>query len=226
MTIKQTKIGWGFWLKWVLATTVGFSISIFILHILFSVVGEMLGDIPDNSFIAQLADNMLFTLAVYLIPAGAGAGIIQWLILRRRVSRVGWWAPAMVAGFFLAFVLLYALSITFKGHYTNMLPEHIMPFVFLALGGTLAGVFQWFFMRKHISQAGWWVLASAVGWSLGTAVWRLGDWFLYEWVGFRPGGLFEFLHILNASGLLFGIIMGAVTGGALVWLLRQPVNVK
>ncbi|MGB3345861.1 MAG: hypothetical protein WBA71_01215 [Candidatus Humimicrobiia bacterium] len=56
------------------------------------------------------------------------------------------------------------------------------------------------------------MLASAVGWSLGAVVW-FSSWF-------------RFLGILNAIGLFFVIIMGAVTGGALVWLLRQPVNVK
>jgi len=225
MTIEQTKIGWGFWLKWVLATTVGFSICTIVFFILGKFVAFMIGYPHEDPFFYHLAYN------IYFIVVCTGVGIIQWLILRRRVSRVGWWAPAMVVGFVLTFVLLYALPIT-RNYFLSS--EHSFSFILvwsirLALGGTLAGVFQWFFLRRHISRAGWWVLASAVGWSLGAMVCWLGDLFLFKWIypiGPASSFLERFLHILNASGLLFGIIMGAVTGGALVWLLRQPVNVE
>jgi len=144
---------------------------------------------------------------------------MQWLILRRRVSRVGWWAPSIVAGMVLASALLLALSIARKYFLDSENFFALGMIILLSLGGTLAGVFQWFFLRRQISRAGWWVLASAVVWSLGAVVWSLGAvvWFS-SW--------FRFLGILNAMGLFFVIIMGAVTGGALVWLLRQPVNVK
>jgi hypothetical protein len=223
MTIKQTKIGWGFWLKWVLATTVGFIICLFILFYLGKAVAFMIGYPHEDDFFYWLAYN------IHFIATCAGVGIIQWLILRRRVSRVGLWAPAMVAGFVLASVLLYAPPITrnYLLEVKNIFARNIGWIMFLALGGTIAGLFQWFFLRRQISRAGWWVLASAVGWSLGEVVWQLGDWFLFERFGFGPaGGLLRFLRILNYSGLFFAIIMGVITGGALVWLLRQPLNVK
>lgn len=224
MTIKQTKIGWGFWLKWVLFTTIGFFIIILVGFVLFSdgILSRMIGDIADDFFFYQFAEIMMFILV------GAVVGIIQWLILRRRVSQVGWWAPAIVAGLVFASVLLYALPVA-RNYFLEV--ENIFAFrlgfiMLWSLGGTLASVFQWFFLRRQISLSGWWVLASAVGWSLGAVVWELSNWFLFERFGFGPGGLLEFLQILNAFGLFFGIIMGAVTGGAIVWLLRQPVNVK
>jgi ABC-type enterochelin transport system permease subunit len=65
-----------------------------------------------------------------------------------------------------------------------------------ALVGTLIGAMQWLILRWQVSRAGWWVLASA----LGSAV------------GFAPG---------QVAGQLVGV---AVTGIALVWLLRQPAQ--
>ena len=67
-------------------------------------------------------------------------------------------------------------------------------------------------MEAKPSQVGWgfwlyWVLASTVGWGLSMAV----------------GGAFEFM----AAGLFAlpvgGAVLGAVTGGTLIWLLRQPI---
>jgi hypothetical protein len=214
MKVKGSQVGWGFWLQWVLFSTVGFIICFFVLFILGYVV---FGDVPDYSFLHYFVNIMLFILV------GAGAGIIQWRILGRRVSRVSWWAPAIVAGMVLASVLLYALPIAMD-YFLEF--EHRFAFrpsfsMIWALGGTLAGVFQWFFLRRHISRAGWWVLASAVGWSLCAVVWEEFNRFLFERFGFVPGGVIGFLQLLNTFGLFSGIIMGAVTGGALVWLLRQ-----
>ena len=216
MKVKGSQVGWGFWLGWVLFSTVGFIICFFVLFILASVV---IGDVPDYSFLHYFVNIMLFILV------GAGAGIIQWRILGRRVSRVSWWAPAIVAGMVLASVLLYALPIAMD-YFLEF--EHRFAFrpgfsMIWALGGTLAGVFQWFFLRRHISRACWWVLASAVGWSLCAVVYGEFSRFLIERFGFVPGGVIGFLQLLNTFGLFSGIIMGAVTGGALVWLLRQPV---
>ncbi len=73
--------------------------------------------------------------------------------------------------------------------------------VVVALGGTVTGILQWLILRRHFSRAGWWVLASTVGLGFSMAV------------------------SLDSSSMLLvgGAVLGAVTGGALVWLLRQPV---
>ncbi len=63
--------------------------------------------------------------------------------------------------------------------------------------GTAVGVLQWLVLRRHLARSGWWVLASTVGWVVGMP---LGD-------------------IVGPPGL--GAAYGAITGTALVWLLRQ-----
>jgi hypothetical protein len=66
-----------------------------------------------------------------------------------------------------------------------------------ALYGTVVGVLQWLVLRRQVARARWWVLASTVGWLVGGP---LGG--MVGWVG-------------------LGAAYGAITGTALVWLLRQ-----
>ena len=67
-----------------------------------------------------------------------------------------------------------------------------------SLVGTLAGTLQWLVLRKQSSRACWWVLTSAAGTGVGFA-------------------------LDQVVGQLVGM---AVTGTALVWLLRQPAQGK
>lgn len=62
--------------------------------------------------------------------------------------------------------------------------------------GVLAGAAQWWVLRRHVPRAGWWIPVSAVGWLIAVPV---GD------IGGPPGWA----------------IYGAITGTALVVLLRQ-----
>jgi hypothetical protein len=64
--------------------------------------------------------------------------------------------------------------------------------------GVVVGVLQWLVLRRRIASAGWWVLATTVGVAVGGAVGVALD--------ARPVG---------------GIVTPAITGGALVWLLRR-----
>ncbi len=72
----------------------------------------------------------------------------------------------------------------------------------VSLFGTVAGTFQWLVLRHQVRRAGWWVLVSTVGWVVGMP---LGD-------------------IVGPPGL--GAAYGAITGTALVWLLRQEPRIS
>jgi len=56
----------------------------------------------------------------------------------------------------------------------------------------------------QVSRAGWWVLASTVGWGLGMAESRAIPWGVTDDINFMPL-------------VVTGAVLGAVTGGALVW---------
>jgi len=143
------------------------------------------------------------------IGLGIGVGLLQWLVLRRRVSGVGWWVLASAAG---SYGMMQA---GFTGYSEIVWMSYDSPFGWagvVALSGAVTGTLQWLVLRGQVSRAGWWVLASTLGWGLGMAV-----------VGYGCDEVWDSELALLWSLVGGGVVMGAVTGGTLVWLLRQPV---
>ncbi len=191
MKDKGSQAGWGFWLGWVVATTVGMFVG-FIMGI-FSLffTGEEFGE-----WLAFLGLGIML---------GIGVGILQWLVLRGRVSGVGWWVLASAAagyGITQASFILIEESLSFGLLLSST--------GVAALGGAVTGILQWFVLRGKVSRAGWWVLASTVGWGLSMAVTIA-----------MPSGVTDDIEFTGPA--VTGAVLGAVTGAALVWLLRQPV---
>ncbi len=192
MTVERNRIGWGFWLLWVLASTVGMFVGFFMGLLTSAFTYDILGD-------------LLKTL-VFGIELGLGVGVLQWLVLRRRVYGAGWWVLASVAGGYGITQagldgLSDSLSVGALLSYTGV----------VALGGAVTGTLQWLILRGGgVSRPSWWVLASTVGYGLVGAVLGAFPW---------GGGDKDVLVALVVTAA----VLGAVTGGALVWLLRQPL---
>ncbi len=108
-------------------------------------------------------------------------------------------------GFWLAWVLAgtvgWAVSgrVIAVGSYRDII---VAGYTGVAAGGIVVGVLQWLVLRRQVARAGWWVLASTVGWVVGGPVGAFVGW---------PA---------------LGAVYGAITGSALVGLLRQPVPAR
>jgi len=98
--------------------------------------------------------------------------------------------------------------------------------IFRAIGGSV-GVMQWLVLRWQIPRAGWWVLPSIVGWTVGAAVGMyLGDTasqaLVNDVVGDTEG------NDLAGQATWFGVAFGATIGtavGLMQWLvLRRQVS--
>ena len=88
-----------------------------------------------------------------------------------------------------------------------------------AVGGAVVGILQWLVLRQQLSRTGWWVLASTVGFPVGAAVYVA----VFQAVNLALGGDLSAAFIERAMGFaVAGAVVGAITGTALVWLLRQP----
>jgi len=97
--------------------------------------------------------------------------------------------------------------------------------------GVWLGIAQWIVLRRHVSRAGWWVLAS-----FGANVLALVAGSIPARVALAqatagsgpvtPSEAGAFFGTFSAPRLplaaLDGVIYGVITGVALVWLLRQP----
>ncbi len=113
-----------------------------------------------------------------------------------------------------------------------------------ALAGAIAGTFQWLTLRTLLPQAGWWVLASALGWAAGYlstlvvpppsagqvsfATAALAPWLaiglatgLAQWLFLRrrlsSSGWWVLASALAVVTGAAGWIFGSVIGGALSW---------
>ena len=88
--IQRTQVGWGFWLGWVLASTVGLAVGLAAGAALLTIIA--FSTLVGGSGIDPLTSAMEGALL------GASVGIAQWLVLRRKVSRAGWWVLASTVG--------------------------------------------------------------------------------------------------------------------------------
>ena len=83
----------------------------------------------------------------------------------------------------------------------------------LGLGlGALLGLAQWFVLRRHLRQAGWWVPANATAWAVGMVVAFAGTDVVQQ-DALVPAAV--------VRGTSMGVLVGAIHGGFLVWLLRR-----
>jgi hypothetical protein len=81
MQVRRSQVGWGFWLLYVLASTIGMFVGF--------VFGFFLVDaIPVGKWLG---------FSVFGIVLGIALGILQWIVLRRRILGAGLWvfAPAV-----------------------------------------------------------------------------------------------------------------------------------
>jgi len=159
-------VGWGFWLKWVIASALGSAAGV-ILWLALGAALEAVG----------LESGSPSTVTRTLIPGVVGAafgtpfGIAQWLILRGRVGRAGRWVLATTLGYVVVF--LFGANAFPQGASVDLsAPQQIL--LGAALGAAVAlppSILQWLLvLRRQILKAGWWVMASAASWALGFAI--------------------------------------------------------
>lgn len=177
--------------------------------------------------------HLLAGEVIIAITTGAGVGFLQWRELRRFVQLSGWrWVLATKTGLTVS-MSLYAVAITYIWEYSFELawPGGVLRWALaFLLGGALVGLSQHWMLRRQVGRSAWWVPASAGGWSLSVLGLEMPiAQFGLELPGARPTGFFGvleavvlFLPYAFQPPVLAGAIPGTVTGGALIWLLRQP----
>lgn len=140
---------------------------------------------------------------------GATGGYFQWIVLRERVTGVGLWWSASALGFGSAMGALtasnadenYAIGVVLMG----------------SVLGIMTGIPQWLVLRRKVPRAGWWLVASCIGSLVGLLDFRFV---------LALGEAGKWTQAILTFGLVFGAGYGAITGTALVWLLRQSPTSK
>jgi uncharacterized integral membrane protein len=216
---------WRFLLKWVLASAVGGTVGAFVAGTVYwsvgwtvaravaravggggpdAVLGAVLGVIPD---------------AVFGAVFGTMVGTAQWMVLRKRIHRSGWWVLASAVGWAVGQAVSRVVAL-FVVDTAGL--DVGWAVVGGAMVGAVLGTAQWMVLRKRVHRAGWWVLASAVavrvayvGMNGARAVARamggvVPDSVLGAVLGVMP----------DTMGWVVG---GTITGYVLIALLRHPI---
>jgi len=168
--------------------------------------GMLLGFLPT----ILLVNVLNLGLAQIAVPVLAGTviGFAQWLVLRRYVTastRWGWmdgisWAAGYILGLLLIQTLPSTVFVVFIGYF---------------LFGVIVALVQWPVLRREIPQVLTWIVASALAWALG------------YWASQAVLSLFTDPLIAPAVGtaviaVTSGLVAGAITGIALIWIVRKP----
>jgi hypothetical protein len=188
----DTSVGWDFWFQWVLASTIGVAVLFALIFAVAMLVGAIVG--------GEAEDKVPFVPFV-----GLSFGIMQWLILRRYMPRAGWWVLVSTLGWILGFGVLALADKFTENLVTGAIQPEVSALVFFLAAGASLGILQWLVLRRHMLQAGWWVLANVVGWGiLGLIVGKSLD---------------RFTDLVAIAA-----VPPAITGAVLVWLFRQTFS--
>ncbi len=169
-----------------------------LLFIVATVVGSALLCHTARIGPAELESNIVIMLRAGAVGGAIGggfSGLVQWIILRRRMSRADGWtlltAAAWAAGWAIAWVPLGLPFI--DQHY---IPGHIFFLAASLAGGAVAGLGQWLLLRHNVRLAGWWIPATAVSWGIA------------------------YLPVFGGVSMIApGAVVGVITATTLVWLL-------
>ena len=115
------------------------------------------------------------------VTIGFVAACLQWLMLRRQVYNTGRWASATFIG--------WTIGMTAAWPVQKSMPGAAGELAALALAGFTIGILQWLLLSAHVYRAGWWILASSIGWIAGEFIvgW-IAAGFAYLWLYQRPKG--------------------------------------
>jgi deazaflavin-dependent oxidoreductase (nitroreductase family) len=193
------------WRRWVVATTVGETLG-------FAVPAAV------GALAVGLGAGDAATVPLALV-AGAAEGAIlafaQSRVLRRELA--GFETRDWIAATAAAAALCWAIGMSL-GVYGGSLPHAVLAsgaIVAALVMLTAVGGAQWLVLRRHAARAWRWIPANALGWLLGLAVPFTGMALVDEG---DPAVLGLLVGV--ASGLGMGFVVAAVTGLALVRLLR------
>ena len=190
---EQRRTRWLLWLQWVTVNAVGVALMAYGIQI-----GLMVEEYEE---------------AVAVIGLGVVCTALgQWLVLRPRLARAGWWVLVTPVGLGLGgFAAVLGIWI---GSDSFGWPDVSLGLLATLLIGTPLGLLQWLVLRGQMRRALWWLPVTEVA-TIG-----IGVLFLWRCLMVFP----ELRAALG--GVVAGAVYGAVTGAALAVLLPHPVQAR
>lgn len=160
MLTNYKRPDWYFYPGWVGVSILAFPLSWFTYFLIIGLVTRWVGDTIYVNGVRRIIEDYLFSY-IFFPTLCLIAGILQYGLLRRYVPKMGGWVLATMVGCLLVFPTFALIQRVFNAAFFLWNGA----FVFATIGGII-GLSQWVFLRRRIPRAGWWVLASVLGWSL------------------------------------------------------------
>ena len=172
--------------------------------------GMLLGFLPS----IVLVNIMDLALARVIVPLFAGflVGLAQWFVLRKYVNGVSDWIWAAGA----SWAVGYALGLLIINGLTG---TGLDGFIGYILFGAIVALVQWPILRREIPNVWMWIVANVIGWTAG--------FFLSQFaldLFFNSPTIDPVASTSVISGVS-GLVAGAITGIALILIVRQPERV-
>ncbi|MBD1904102.1 MULTISPECIES: hypothetical protein [Cyanophyceae] len=170
---------------------------------------------------------------------GAVVGLVQWLLLKREVSRIsGWWlltnipglyVATIVSAVFLAGTMSTLFHRGFSGSAQILVGGAVSGAVGGAVGGAITGITQSLLLARRVLVRNlWiiWILSSTVAWAVSWAVGLSVGFYLGAAASdtvMRPDLSEQVSYAVFGVifGTISGFLNGAITGRILIWAMLK-----
>src|SRR5215211_2169515 len=170
-------------------------------------IGMLLGFLLSIPLVNVL--DLEWPRVVVPLVAGFLIGLSQWSVLRNYVVDTTDWILAAgtswAVGYTVGLFIINSLASTALGG-----------FVGYVLFGVIVAIFQWPILRREMPHVLPWVLANVVGWTLGFYLGQLALNLFFNDPAIAP------IASTSVISIVSGLVAGAITGIALIWIVRQP----
>jgi hypothetical protein len=208
---------WSPWWRFTIASGIGELVGLTITAIAALSTSALLGT-PRSTGAVGVA---ILVMSLAGAAEGAALGYAQSRVLRRLVPTMsaGAWTLATSAGGVIAWI--FGVSMIWFSPPTPYLPVFTSVLALVAMAGAtlgaIMGAIQWLVLRRHLEAAGGWIVGNMFAWGAGLVVAMLGASIPSE-----RTPIAVVLFVGSVTGLATGLLVGAISGGALLRVLYRP----
>jgi len=170
-------------------------------------LGMLFGFLP-SLLLVNVLDLQWARIVVPLL-AGFLIGLMQWAVLRNYLTNSSDWILAggasWAVGFALGLFLINTLASTGFGGWIGYI-----------LFGVIVAIVQWPLLRREIPHFWMWIVANVIGWTAGFYFSQVALNLVFNEPAIPPLTSTSFISVTS------GLVAGAITGIALVLIVRQP----
>ena len=160
VVVMKREASWNVWPMWVALNLLALPLAVLAAMAVVVLIDRTAS--PLVPFEGQAALNIsqaiLYGSMLILVTA-----VLQWLLLRRYLENATVWIPLTAVGWLAGIFLIY---LAWAWPFASASSSEWLPALAPPLLGALVGLAQWLYLRRMVDHAGYWVLASTIGYGI------------------------------------------------------------